>query len=345
MRQNGQRKPLPPIPQKGASANKKKNPNKKLKRRAAKQATARSERFFLSPCSKTYLQALTDPFSIEAGAACVPDLRDLPSQKVMVKGRTTIQAGPTGFGFVVVSPTSSCSNTFSVYRSTQLAPNTPIDLDVTAVGTTAELVPQFPYTTAVFVDLQARTVACGLRIRYLGTELNRSGRIIVARLPIGATFQGQTTNSILSMNSVQSIPVTRKWSTVTWVPSGDPDYEYSSSSGGMVDNDPGALGRLGILVDGTFASNSFEVEYVWHKEYISLRPQFIGLPNLTSSHSDLTGMSAIRNYFEGAIDYLGGPEVFRKALNFVSLYSPIEISHMATAGSMAFAAARAGGFM
>jgi hypothetical protein len=323
----------------------KRNKAKKQQRRRAMApaGVARVERFYLSPCSKTYLKALTDPFSLDAGMACVPDLRDYPSQKLMCKARGTFAAGSGGLGFVVVTPLINSGASPAICTSQSAFAGTSVD--VTAANTTQINLTQIPYTAGQLANMVGRTVASGLRVRYVGTELARGGTLIVARLPINSTFQGKSFADLMSTNSIQTIPVTKTWATVTFVPSGDSDYEYNSNANGIVAADSGLQCRLGCLVSGSTGGNTFEWEFVVHKEYYSTNPAAQAVPNLSVSHSDTVGMSAIRNYFEGTIDYLGGPKAFQNALAYVQKYVPVETSHIGTVAGIAYSAAKASGYL
>ena len=324
----------------------KKNSKKAARRVLAPAPAARSERFYLSPCSKTYLKALCDPFSLDAGMACIPDLVDIPSQKIMCKARGTFAAGTQGVGYLVASPLCAVSDsTFGIVYSGTAYAGTTINVNTATAGVSGSDTGQFPYTSAQIANLQQRTVACGLRVRYLGTELNRSGRMVLGRLPAGSSASGYSMTNLLSNNAFQSIPVSRKWSYVTYIPSDESDYGYTSNAGTINSTDTLGNARLLCMIDGTTASNAFEYEVVYHKEYYSKNQNVQNVPNLSVSHSDTNGLSAIRNYLEGSVDYLGGPEAFRSAMNFVSRYAPIEVSHIATVGSALYAGARTAGYL
>ena len=302
---------------------------------------ARAEKFFLSACSRYYLKALCDPFSLTTGLACIPDLLDIPSQKLAIKARGTLAAGTTGFGFVAVSP-FSCSNGNAVYHTLSTYAGGVVNLAVPlATGVTGSIVTQFPFGVNDITNALAhRTVGCGLRVRYLGTELNRSGRMILLRQPVNSSVEGLSPADALSNNAVPTVEVDRKWKMVFWLPNDQNEYAYVHDYFPLQSGDSGEAYRLVIMVDGTTASNSFEWEVVWHKEYISREPGTFSLPNITPSHSDVQGLSAVRNYFEGAITYIGGDQIYRNAMEWVSNYSPTDVSHVITAGSALWRAYR-----
>jgi hypothetical protein len=318
----------------------KKNSKKARRRELAPVQAGRAEKFFLSMCSRYYLRALCDPFSLMGGLACIPDLIDAPSQKMAVKARGTFSCGASngGIGFVAVNVFASTNNVTSHYATSSTFTGTNFNLAVpVATGVGAALTAQFPYTATQLPSLLQRTVGCGLRVRYMGTELNRAGRLIGLRVGTSSSVNGLNSQTALSINSVQSVEVSKKWTQVFWLPTGSADYEYDANTHAPDTlDDPSNCIRLGFFADGCSNSSPFEYEVIWHKEYSNRGPATLALNNLTTSHSDIQGLSAVRNYFEGAISYLGGTEVYNSAIKYISSYSPADVSHVIT-GSLAMA--------
>ena len=325
--------------------NQKKKEKKKAKRKnkvsvVSRDAATRPERFFLSACSRHYLRALADPFMLEGGLACIPDIIDYPSAKYAIKARGTFSAGTEGFGFIVVAPLASASDAVAIVSSLPSFTGTTVSCGPTTLVGISNAFAAFPYDSANIPHLWQRTVGCGLRVRYLGTELNRSGRLLGIRVPSGSFIQGLDASSALANMSVQSVEVGRKWRQVFFVPSSQSDYQYSIASIGINQTTiVGANGTIAFIVDGTTASNAFEWEVVYHKEYANNDMTTLAITNLTPSHSDLTGLSAVRNYFEGAISYMGGTELYNQALSYLSNWSPQDVSHVVAAGSSLYRAA------
>jgi hypothetical protein len=266
--------------------------------------------FNLSPCSRKYLRALTDPFSFVVGA-CVPDLRNQPSLKVSTLYRGTFQASiTTGFGCLLVAPTTFANDVFfaidtdSSYASGAVPPFTGI-----TAGANYQLDSQLPYTwaqfqpSAGFDTYEARLVGCGVRVRYLGTQLNLSGRFVIAQAPENVAMSGLSISQILSSQAARSITINsaRKWEGIFWQPYSNSDYEYSQLAvGNLFQNNTNLLlarsiPSLCIAVDGATSTASspstYEVEIVRYFEFT----RRTGVIGMTPTHSDIPGMSAIRD--------------------------------------------------
>jgi hypothetical protein len=287
---------------------------KRRKRNRQKKTAVRMAQgrpgFNLSPCSRKYLRALTDPFSFVTGA-CVPDERNQPSLKVSSLWRGTFQAGNTsGFGCIIVAPTTYANDvvfavdTDSVYNAGVTPPFTGV-----VVGANNQLDAQLPFTFSQFYigsgqnALEARLVGCGVRVRYIGSQLNLSGRYIIAQAPYSLTVEGLSVSQLLSSQSCRSVIInsSRKWEGIFWQPMGTEDYEYSRYAvGNLNENNTTAaasrsLASLVIAVDGATQTagspSTYEVEIVRYFEFT----RRTGILGLTASHSDVPGMSAVRD--------------------------------------------------
>ena len=322
-----------------------------------KSAVYQKERFYLSECAGLYLKALLDPFNVEAGQACIPDLNDLPSRKTLVITRGTFAAGTQGVGFVLLNPLLASNDANGIRLTSSSYAGTGVTVSIPTTGLSQTTVPQMPYTQSQLTGTNgvlARTVGCGIRIRYLGTELDRSGRLIPWRSNnVGAGLPSATTSlgSFLSQPQVPSIACTRRWHSVTYLPTSalclavNRDcYSYSDNTTDTVLSGDGTRFDLGFVVDGCKAGNAFEYEIYWHKEYISSDGTLV--PNgISASHSDLPGLSAIRNAVEGQLGVGDGPELYKRVLDFMSKWSPQDISHVGTYASALGGAAKQLGWL
>jgi hypothetical protein len=141
---------------------------------------------------------------------------------------------------------------------------------------------QAPYTGTEFntKDISCRVVACGLRVRYQGTELNRGGTIVLARQPESRTIDDAPVSELLSWQPTSRVPCTRTWHHINWRPTNNFEYNFQQSNG------VGAF-NIVIAVSGAEPGNVFEYEIVTFLEYCGQ------VPDVTPSHSDVNGMSLI----------------------------------------------------
>lgn len=293
----------------------------------------RTERFALSPCSQLYLRAVADPFGVEGGKACVPDLIDKPSFKCLQVARGTFAAGTGGIGFIIATAHQPTSGGV-VWASDSTFSGTTIPNTTAFAGTivTNNFNSNFVPTQFGIGLLDYRPVGAGLRIRYLGTELNRSGRVIPFRtygqFP-PTHLGGASAANFLVRPEVPSMAVDREWVTTTWIPMGMTDFNYNTLLGTVpVAGTPGNSTDLAFWVDGTAPGNAFEWELYTHFEIASEDGE-ISPTGITPSHSDVPGMSAIRNVMETNIP-AGGNTVaeYDWLSKLISEYTPDDMSHV-----------------
>lgn len=244
----------------------------------------------LSRCATSYFRAMMNPYQPIAELPCVPDVLTLPSCKTRGVGRGTMHIGTAGMGFVAFSPYAGLTNDSpSMWHSEKTYAGTSIETSATGVSYLTMY--QSPFTTASFgpgvSQKQARPVAAGLRIRYTGSLLNRGGRSITVHNSRAHSVVGLTSGSALGNRWNTSETIKNDWHHVAWIPLDDGEYQYNSAS--FASSPP----RIAMIVE-SLAGNSFEFEVVIYSEVVSGE----GIQNATPSHSDLTGMSAIRNILD-----------------------------------------------
>jgi hypothetical protein len=255
----------------------------------------------LSPCAKDYLMALQMPF-MSKNVACVPDFHAIPSKKVRVKSRGTFSTGLDGNGFIVFANHCNSSNCTHIGASSAtLASSTAVPIIVPAgAGVLNFSQTKLPYSNADFADVsptpgvQARTVGSGMRIRYIGPELARSGQIVGVRHPDNETLVGLSYNDIRSYSTAKTYNNSRQWIYVMWRPVQPNEYHFSRNSSTASDGNL-VKWETGFVIQGTTDTSGapgpapFEWETVHYTEYIG------NIDNVTRSHVDLVGMSHIRN--------------------------------------------------
>jgi hypothetical protein len=166
-------------------------------------------------------------------------------------------------------------------------------MSVGATGTVAVLGTKFPYASATWGanGISHRIVGVGLRVRYTGIELYRGGRAVMVRIPDNKQALGlESVNSLYGFSQAKTFPVTDQWTMVAYKPVRPAEFEYSATAGtagGFLDY------NMLYAVSGTAGpSNSsaiFEYEIITHVEYIG------EIDAITVSHSDVVGMSLVRN--------------------------------------------------
>jgi len=259
----------------------------------------------LSTCSETYLRVLSNPFT-SISNACIPDTVTLPSTKHVFTSRGVFNSGTLGFGAIGVNPWSMIQQQATATVQGVAAPvvrtlatyaaNT-IPMAVTsATANVALSTSNSPYTIAQVVDgtgVEFRLVGCGLRVRYTGTELNRSGRVTFWRPRQNAPINGFLVgvDAVLNDNYYHTTPVDRTWREITYLPVRAADVTYSS----YLDPTLAPFTDYRVLwccLDGTVAGSSFEYEV---KAYFEMVGQQVGggLLQPTKSHADPVGFGAI----------------------------------------------------
>lgn len=145
---------------------------------------------------------------------------------------------------------------------------------VAGTATAANATSFYPTSATGTGSCLVRMVACGVKVTYLGTELNRSGRFYSGLLPISNPAQTNTTASALSplstlisvnsqaqidsptlreaMQAVSEERVSDGETLVLWKPSGVPPYQRFAPIPALL---PSALTGGGTLYESIYACN------------------------------------------------------------------------------------------
>lgn len=276
----------------------------------------------LKECSLRYLDATLDPFGqlTTEELPCIPDTFVLPSQKLATRMRGTFSIGTNGFGYIAFAPLTQCSdvNVLQITGST-FAGNIgdPVIPGNNAVGTTNVKDVQFPYASGNAA--LARLVACGLRIRYSGTELNRGGDLIMCRALGKQDFlDSMSTNTILQRQDHNVEAVTRRWHMSVWNPAFPDAVTYQVVNSAITS--AGTSFRMGALVTGT-AGNTYQYDIVRYWEIVSndssaATPTYSPI-GVSKSHSDVDGFSAVKDYLSGLAASENGRAILEKGYAYV----------------------------
>ena len=253
----------------------------------------------LSPCAQDYLLALEAPFSAKQ-VACVPDLHAIPSKKLKIKTRGTFSTGLTGEGFITVCNWCNSRTGGAVFATESVYAGSGSILPPGTAGTTLTSQPKLPYIASDFEatnktpGVQARTVGVGLRIRYIGPELARSGQITGIRHPDNENLNGLTFNAIKAYSTAKTFRNDRQWHYVMWKPVRPSEYHFSAEEATASDG-VNYKYETGFILSGTTDTNGapgpaqFEWELKRFVEYVG------NIDNITPSHTDVVGMSHVRN--------------------------------------------------
>jgi hypothetical protein len=213
-------------------------------------------------CLIHYASALIDPVNTPAGA-CVPYGFPLPSQRVKVFLRGTMNLGTTGQGFVVYSPdTANNYQCGSVTTSASVGTNSTLLNAFTNLGPLS--LTQLPYSQAQLNKfIQSRIVAAGLRIRYAGTETNRNGYVTMIEDPNHQDLASQSYNQFESQINAQNErpQPDGSWHEVNFSgPVKNSEVEFESWTNQSVNN------YMVAYVNGN-PGDLYEVEIYEHAEY------------------------------------------------------------------------------
>lgn len=213
----------------------------------------------MSKCTAEYAQALINPFT--GPLACVPVAPTALSYKFRVWSKGTLfTSNVTGVGFIIADPTTAVANDVVALYTTG-ATFTGSVLTNGGAGVN-NAVTNSPFALAAFGDVAAlaayRVVCAGIRIRYVGTELNRGGQIIALLDPTGSSMIGNSSVAMLAEPQARKFPVNRTWTTVTWRPTDNQDYSFQINPAA---NSPASLfGPMAIMV---IAPNLTPIEFEW----------------------------------------------------------------------------------
>jgi len=314
----------------------------------------------LSDCASDYARCLANPFT--GPIACVPTFPALMTQRMKCYAKGVLSTGTNSFGYIVVDPAQLVANNFSaIVTSTAatavavVATNAVQDPNAAFFATNSE------YASTAFGSTPAtakyRIVGAGVRIRYIGTQLNLGGYLIGLHEPDHNNLNNQTIANLDAQLESRRLVPDREWATVLYKPIETLDLEFQDSFPGNASASADGAYYMGFAITSAVAGQPFEWEYygVYEMEGRNLRRK-------TPSHKDPVGFSAVHTiastsqelyptkrkdqerehgFLSRALDYLGS------GISHASKW----IEGVGTAGRVASAmrgalpAARAGGFM
>jgi len=295
-----------------------KSKKKKSKTRSKKsKATAIVPRVYLSPCATDYLAALTDPFNsrLRASLPCIPDTFDLPSQKFYTMNRGLFVIGTAGVGFIAVAPRVFDNNSRRFIISSGTFTGTTMSFANTTM-TPYYSNAQYPYASTS--QPLARLVSCGLRVRYVGSELNRGGQCIPVSVgtPQDNLNQNEVAGTLLARNLVEAYPCDRKWHGCVWKPMTPDETAYTLASEPA---DSGANWKMAAFVTG-ISGEAYEFQTISFFEATSTPAQKV--IGESPSHSDAEGYGFVRDFLNHVGSSEIGTNIYNTGLNYIKENAP-----------------------
>lgn len=219
-------------------------------------------------CLHSWLSAFKAPFARAAGV-CLPVNPAPPSRKIVTYAKGTLACGTAGFGYVMNIP-SVANDEPCMYYSDATFPGT--QCTNAGVGVNSLNNTQSSFVAANFsaTALKSRLALAAVRVRYIGTELNRGGRVGAFSYSNHADVNFSGFANLGAIPGYTTMPVDRKWHTIRFNAQYPWEMSYGASSR-MVD-EAGATDtafKFGILIESS-PSNQFEFEFVQYHEIAGL---------------------------------------------------------------------------
>lgn len=287
----------------------------------------------MSECARKYAAAIAKPFSSEAEGCCLPYPPDRNSLKATGFCRFTLTADASGNAWVLFSPSSTNDNVSAWYNATTGT----IPMTITAANTAPTnynkaLMSNLPFTgTNVTLNVDARLVAVGFRITYLGKVTDMAGiyfsyvepshanvntseysvddgdvlgaletkltRITSAPFEQGFTCVNDLEHSYAGQTDFRSGTTSNATGNIRAV------YPWDTTSLDINNTGPNTAGWLAngaapivFGVRGATAGSTFQVQLISHLEYVGKGASY----GLTPSHNDHNAANAIQAAAERA---------------------------------------------
>jgi hypothetical protein len=261
--------------------------------------------------------------------ACIPTYPASPSRKLWQITRFNFSTGASGGGMLALAPVRLANNYSGAFNS-----NCPIAVSSTAWGgngsvfatmdSWAAVAPdaginmlnvssEFTQTDLAFVGSSAdlnnvvkyRPVSVGMRVKYIGTAMNRSGTIHCVHTPNHESLSGLTIDYLSNTPSYFAQDVTDNWVTLQYCVVDPEEVEYKMdgivNSAAITSQNAGIIATravlnhyMGFMIFGSF-SQPWSAEIIQHFEVIG--PPIVGK---TKTNVDIGGLSAVSNVINPA---------------------------------------------
>jgi hypothetical protein len=159
----------------------------------------------LHPCSAKYAAAIADPFSELALGACVP-IGTANTLKCCSRSIGIMAVGTEGVGAVVVYPTAY-NNVGGCYLTTTEYAEGSLSL-ADLVTSKWDWLPaaRLPFSSSDYTNVNARVVACGIRLRYVGQLAERAGTIDLLTQPSHNQIGSDNTGTFTQQADLTAFP-------------------------------------------------------------------------------------------------------------------------------------------
>lgn len=234
-----------------------------------KTAVADAQEIHLSEGAGQYMHALADPIN---APPCGLPLGGLSSEKNKCYIKGSMGTSAAGAGWILFSPGSMVANnsgtaasTYGVVYTTTANVGTPSTMAFTATPIASQVIgvdSNSPYAVANFsqTGVKFRLVSAEIRIRYIGTELNRGGSVIVFTDPNHNSLIGVNQSALLANQFAGRAAIKDgEWISCKYnglVDSTEEVYSLAVTTGGCkaVNN------CMGIMVQSAAVSQLFDFE-------------------------------------------------------------------------------------
>jgi len=280
----------------------------------------------MSSCARLYAIGLVNPFSffdstdarsnrpmglgdVPPDLPCLPTFPSLKSRRTKFYIRGTTVSDTNGELSVSYAPrrlannyATTLNNQCPLILSNGTLPTFtsqfPV-LDTGAALTTGYLALNFnsDYTTTNINSLNnvERLVCAGVRIRYAGPDLSRSGIVQCCMVPSHNSLSNQSVVTMSNYETYFRLPVSKKWFTLVYTPVLPGEYQYDVdiiADGFGEDNLLGAANShfMGIYVTGAAPSTLFEYEACAIMEAVGNN-----IRGLRLADSDIRGLEMVNN--------------------------------------------------
>jgi hypothetical protein len=248
----------------------------------------------LSKATSDYARSLANPVAGPLTGIPVHPAQFSKKFRTWVKGAFDVQS-LNGIGWIGFSPKSAVTNDSDTCLTSKTGGTQAywFDFDL-GTGQQNQFMSNSEYASAQIGDLDNqfvyRLVSASVRVRYIGTELNRSGQVVGLLDPNHTTLQGRTLSDLDGEETSKRFPVNRDWITVLYRPVDSDDFNFDNAIPTYV---PGSGTDknyfMGFAIQSPIGvSTPFEFEC--HATFEAFGKN---IRAMTPSHVDSTGFAAV----------------------------------------------------